>query len=221
MKVVAYVPIKTNNQRLPGKNTKTFDDGTPLCSLLFNSLNNCSNIDEKYCFCSDVSIKEYLPQGITFLQRDSSLDSSSTLCNDIISSFISNVDADVYVLTHVTSPFLKTKTIEKCVDKVTAEGYDSAFTVSRIYDFLWDSNRQPVNFDPTCTVRSQDLEPLFKETNGVFVFTKDVFKRTNRRVGLNPYMCEVNELEAIDINIPTDFDLANSVYMGGNAVERY
>ena len=30
MKVVAFVPVKLNNERLPGKNTKVFEDGTPL-----------------------------------------------------------------------------------------------------------------------------------------------------------------------------------------------
>lgn len=30
MKTVAFIPIKMNNERTPGKNTKRFSDGTPL-----------------------------------------------------------------------------------------------------------------------------------------------------------------------------------------------
>lgn len=30
MKTVAVVPVKMNNERLPGKNTKCFDNGEPL-----------------------------------------------------------------------------------------------------------------------------------------------------------------------------------------------
>ena len=38
MKTVAFVPIKLNNQRTPGKNTKKFDDGTPLITLFLKTL---------------------------------------------------------------------------------------------------------------------------------------------------------------------------------------
>ena len=31
MKVTAFVPMKLNNERLPGKNTKAFTNGKPLC----------------------------------------------------------------------------------------------------------------------------------------------------------------------------------------------
>ena len=34
MKVVAMIPIKLNNERVPGKNIKKFSDGTPLMSLI-------------------------------------------------------------------------------------------------------------------------------------------------------------------------------------------
>ena len=34
MKVVALVPIKMNNERTPGKNTKRFHDGTPLIQCI-------------------------------------------------------------------------------------------------------------------------------------------------------------------------------------------
>ena len=70
MKVCAYVPIKLNNSRLPGKNIMPLYDGTPLCKLLLNTLSKVKNVDEKYCFCSDDGIKEYLPEGIKFLKRD-------------------------------------------------------------------------------------------------------------------------------------------------------
>ena len=38
MKVVALVPIKMNNERTPGKNTKQFDDGTPLIQFILKAL---------------------------------------------------------------------------------------------------------------------------------------------------------------------------------------
>ena len=38
MKVVAFIPIKLNNERTPGKNIKRFSDGTPLMHFVQSSL---------------------------------------------------------------------------------------------------------------------------------------------------------------------------------------
>ena len=60
MKIVAFVPIKMNNERVPGKNTKCFDDGTPLIQCILKSLVNIPEIDEIYVYCSNEKIKEYI-----------------------------------------------------------------------------------------------------------------------------------------------------------------
>ena len=46
MKTVAVVPVKMNNERLPGKNTKCFDNGEPLIKYVLSSLSKVKNIDE-------------------------------------------------------------------------------------------------------------------------------------------------------------------------------
>ena len=216
MKVVALVPIKTNNERLPGKNTKKFDDGTPLCDLLFGTLSNVNNIDEKYCFCSDENIRDFLPEEIKFVKRSKELDRSVTSINEVISAFIDAVDADYYVLLHTTSPFIEKRTIEKCVEVVISKEYDSALSVLRLSDFFWDS-KGPVNFDPSNIKRTQDLEPFYKETSGVYVFSKTLFRSTNRRVGFNPFFCNVSLTESVDINDAEEFEIANAIHMKANS----
>ena len=69
MKIVSFVPIKLNNQRLPGKNLLPLN-GHPLCEYIFNSINKIEEIDEKYVYCSDESIRKYMPEGLKFLKRD-------------------------------------------------------------------------------------------------------------------------------------------------------
>ena len=36
-KIVAFVPVKLNNERLPGKNTKSFDGGKPLIEYILGT----------------------------------------------------------------------------------------------------------------------------------------------------------------------------------------
>ena len=212
MKVVAYVPIKLNNERFPNKNLKRFDDGTPLCNLVFNTLSEVEEIDEIYCYCSDPTIKEYLTGRVKFLQRSKSLDTPETKCGDIIKDFLCDVDTEILILSHVTSPFLRASTIRKCISAVKSGKYDSAFTASKVYDFLWRDDI-PLNFNPASIVRSQELPTIYKETIGCFTFPRKMFDKTGRRVGYKPYICEVDKIEEIDINYPQDFEIANAIYM--------
>ena len=116
MKVVAIVPMKLNNERLPNKNTKVFDNGKPLCYYILNTLLKVNNIDEIYVYCSDEKIKSYLPNNIKYIKRSTELDKSSTTMNEVLKAFINEIDADIYVLTHTTAPFVKSTSLEKCIE---------------------------------------------------------------------------------------------------------
>ena len=212
MKIAAYVPIKLNNVRTPGKNTKQFDDGRALCTFMFNTLAHVRGVDEAYCYCSNEQIKKYLPEGIDFLKRPETLDSSETQCHEIIRSFIETIDADIVVLCHATCPFVKVESIEKCIEMVKSGKYDSAFTVSQVRDFLWRDGK-PMNFEPGYAVKTQDLPEVFKESIGCYVFTKEMFLKSNRKVGFHPYLCPIDAYEEIDIDYPEDFEMANAIYM--------
>ena len=212
MKIVAFIPIKLNSERVPNKNLKCFSDGTPLAHLVFNTLSNVQEIDKIYCYCSDEKIKDFLIGRVEFLQRDKSLDTSETKVGDLIEAFLKDVSADIIVMSHVTSPFLKTETVKKCVNAVKSGKYDSAFTAAKVQEFLWQ-NGEPLNYNPAAVPRTQDLPIIYEETSGCFVFTSKMFFELNRRIGLNPYICEIGKIEATDIDYPEDFSLANAVYM--------
>lgn len=46
MKTVAFVPIKLNNQRTPGKNIKKFDDGSSLITVFLRNLIKVKSFDD-------------------------------------------------------------------------------------------------------------------------------------------------------------------------------
>lgn len=213
MKIVAFVPIKLNNERAPGKNVKRFDDGTPLLTHFLKTLVQVSEIDECYVFCSKEEVKDYLIPGVHFLKRPEYLDTKEATPQDIIKSFMDKVDADVYLVCHCTSPFVKAERISECIRKVTNEAYDSAFTGERIQRLMWYAGK-PMNFDAADIPRTQDLPVYYNEVSAAYVFKKETFEKLKRRIGENPYICEVSGVECVDIDYPEDFEIANAIYMG-------
>lgn len=208
MKTVAVIPMKLNNERLPDKNTKQFDNGKPLCSYIFNTLSKVKNIDEIFAYCSDQKIINYLPENIKFLKRSTNLDKNNSTMNDVLNAFMKDIDADIYVLAHATAPFVKASTFEKCINMVKSNNYDSAFSVKKIQEFLWKDGN-PINYSLNNIPRTQDLPEIYAETCGFYIFEKKILKEKNRRIGDNPYMCKVDDIEATDIDDEFDFNIAN------------
>ena len=144
MKVVAFVPIRLNSQRVEGKNLRLLG-GEPLLCHILRTLLEVEAIDEVYVYCSDPAVRPYLPDGVRFLRRSPRLDRNETLGREIYDAFTAEVVADVYLLAHATSPFIRPATIAAALHKVTDEGYDSAFSAERMQTFTWYRG-EPLNY---------------------------------------------------------------------------
>jgi CMP-N-acetylneuraminic acid synthetase len=205
-KVVAFVPIKLKSQRLPNKNILPIA-GQPLCWHILDALTRIEEIDEIYVYCSDEKVKDYIPEKAKFLKRDNRLDGELVKGFDIYDAFIKDVDADVYILAHTTSPFIKPKTFESALNKMINEDFDSAFSAQRIQTFAWYKGKA-INYDLNDVPRTQDMEPIYVETSGFFMFEKEIFTEHRRRIGFKPYIQEVDNIEAVDIDTKEDYDFA-------------
>ncbi|MBR5476903.1 MAG: acylneuraminate cytidylyltransferase family protein [Bacteroidaceae bacterium] len=209
MKVVAFVPIRLNSKRVVGKNLKMLGD-KPLLQYVLDTLAGTATIDEVYVYCSNEEIIPLLPQGVKFLKRDESLDRDETLGQEIYDAFTRDVDADVYILAHTTSPFIKAATIENAVKQVTEGGHDSAFSAQKVQTFAWYKGA-PLNYALKQIPRTQTIEPVYFETSAFYIFRKEVWTVAHQRIGENPYMAIVDPIEGIDIDNPEDFEFAARV----------
>ena len=52
------------------------------------------------------------------------------------------------------------------------------------------------------------MEPIYVETSAFFIFEKEIFTKHRRRIGFRPYIQEVSDLEAVDIDEPKDYEMA-------------
>ncbi len=195
MKTTAFVPIKLNNQRTPGKNLKKFDDGTPLITLFLKTLVKVKSFDDIYVFCSSPEIKDYLVAGVKFLQRPEYLDSQKATPQQIIQEFMRKVDSDIYAVCHCTSPFVTVEHFEECVQAAKSEEYDSAFTAEKLQHLFWTDENRPMNFDPADIPRTQDIKPIYSEVSAAYVFKREVFEKYQRRIGMKPYIAKVSGIE--------------------------
>ena len=209
VKTVAIMPIKLTNERCPGKNIKILGD-KPLLAYELDNLKKTGLCDSINVYCSSEEVVPYLPNGVDFIQRPPFLDLPTSNFNQIFDAFMKVVDADIYVYAHATAPFITVETMVQCIEAVKSGEYDSAFCAEKLQDYLWQDG-EPLNFDALNLPRTQDLKLIYKETSGVYVFTKDAYIKYRRRIGVKPFIKEVSFKEAVDIDNPEDFDLAEAM----------
>lgn len=209
MKTVAFVPIRLNSKRVVGKNLKMLGDKPLLCYIL-DTLVKVRRIDAVYVYCSSEDVIPYLPEGVKFLKRPEFLDRDETLGKEIYEEFTKTVDADVYILAHTTSPFMKVETVENALAKILDEDYDSAFSAEKIQTFVWYKGKT-LNYDLKEIPRTQTIEPIFVETSAFFMFKRDIWKVHKQRIGFKPFIAEVDKIEGVDIDWPEDFAFAEKI----------
>lgn len=207
MRIVAFVPMKMHNERLPGKHLLPMPDGRPLMSYALETVSFVRGLDARHIFCSDTSIRQHIPDGFIWTPRQPSLDDPRSGILDTLVAFARAVPGDVYVLIHATAPFLKAESIEKALSGVVRGDYDSAVAVRRSNQFLW-MNGAPINYSPTMVPRTQDLSSVYAETTGMYIYGRDLLLERGRRIGERPYLVEVSAREAVDVNEEIDYRVA-------------
>jgi len=221
MKLVALMPMKANSERVPGKNFKVL--GTkPLFEHMLGTLVALDAIDKVIINTDapDMFLEYELVRHEKVLVRERPVEivGNYVSMNEVIADDIRNVDADTYIMTHATNPFLSGDTIKQCLKKYyegTCSGeHDSLFTASKIQARLyWDDGRA-VNHDPDVLLPTQHLVPFFEENSLLYIFSAGSFRSMNARVGKRPLIFETERLESIDIDTPEDWSLAAAVARG-------
>lgn len=221
MKLTALLPMKGTSERVPNKNMKDFD-GAPLYHAIMKSLLASKYID-KVVINTDSKLiandaKENFGDSVVIIDRPTEIQGGDVSMNVIIDYDLNQLETEHFLQTHSTNPLLRAETIDNAIESyfecLEKRSCDSVFGVTKVQTRFYDKDAQPVNHNPQELLRTQDLEPLYEENSNFYIFSKDSFKNAgNKRIGMKPKIIEVNKLEAVDIDEPEDFKLAELLYL--------
>jgi CMP-N-acetylneuraminic acid synthetase len=218
MNITLLLPMKGNSERVPNKNLKLFN-GKPLFHAIIDKLITSKYINKVIIntdsdLIAESAINAY-KDFIFIHKRPENIQGDFISMNKIIEHDLNNSDSDIYIQTHSTSPLLVIKSLDSAIERMLSKSknFDSIFSVTKIQTRFYDKKGVPFNHNPKELIRTQDLEPLFEENSGFYIFTKDSFKNAdNKRIGVRPLMFEIDKIEAIDIDEPSDFIIAETLH---------
>lgn len=219
-KVIAFVPAKGTSSRVPSKNMKILGNKSLFLHIL-DTLLSCYTIDEVYLDTeSDEVFKLAEGRRHKCMRRDPKLATNKTDGNQLLLNEAAHVEADIYVQALPTAPFLSQQTIDEAIfSLLTSKMNDSLFTVTKDKVYLWKKDGTSANYDPLHIPNSVDLEETITETMGLYVIRKDTLFERKSRIGKSPILFDIPAIESTDIDTPEDFNFADAIFKGLEALK--
>lgn len=214
-KVAVFIPIKDHSERIPNKNFVLIGD-KPLHSILVSKLEKENFVGNIYINTDSQRIMEYYRNNprVRLIERSKEVVGDFVSMNEVIKSSFKTINEEVILQTHATNPLVTMETFRKATKTYFDQldnGYDSLMSVNKYYKRFYDKDFHPVNHNPEKLLRTQDLDPLLMENSCIFLFSKKSFKKTNSRIGSAPFLFEMNEYEAMDIDWPEDLEVVRKM----------
>jgi CMP-N-acetylneuraminic acid synthetase len=219
-KVTVFLPCREGSQRIKNKNIKPFSNVEKgLIYIKLKQLINVENIEKIIVSTNDREVKEvaksFNNSKIIIDNRSELLSSSNTSTDELIKYVPSIIKKDTILWTHVTSPFVNEKVYKRAIETYFSNLHinDSLMSVTKIQKFLWNKNT-PINYNKEIEKwpRTQTLEPLYEVNSGIFITNRDTYIQENDRIGKKPFLFEIDEKTAFDIDWEIDFELAEILW---------
>jgi CMP-N-acetylneuraminic acid synthetase len=215
MKITALLFIRKNSERIPGKNFRLFN-GKPLFTIILDRLNKMDCIEKILVDSDSEEVLAYvagLEKGVG-IERPVELSGDTISANELLKYDIEYTEAEHFFQTHCTNPLLTEGTMELAIQHYFSliPQYDSLFSVTKIQNRTYFSGGAPINHTKGKTLRTQDLNPVYEENAGFFIFSRTSFIYSGGdRIGSRPFLFEVSPIEAVDIDYEEDFLLAELI----------
>lgn len=213
MKVAALIAARSGSVRVQNKNIRPFV-GSTLLEVKIEQLKRVSNIDEIVVNSNDDEILAIAEKhGVKTVRRDPYYASNNVSMSDVYRNMAENMDCDIIVYANCTNPLIKDETIYDIIDffKKNSDTYDSVNSAHLIKEFLFKDNL-PINYDLRHQPRSQDLPDISALNFAVNVLRKETMIECKNVVGYTPYLFNIDQVEATDIDNPIDFFISEQIY---------
>lgn len=212
MNSACFIPIKSNSERVPGKNFRVLN-GKKLYQYICEHVKEADVFDDVFVDTDSLEIAQFAHElGFKVIERKPELGTDEANGNDLLMyHFLQFPSYDFYFQLFATAPFLQPDTIQSCYNHLLqSKEYDSCFTATENYNFYWFCG-QPVNYRPGILPRSQDMPPVIEETTGLYGIKARSLERFHCRIGENPFAYIINKFEAVDINTENDLRMAEFI----------
>jgi N-acylneuraminate cytidylyltransferase len=217
MSIIAIIPARGGSKGIPRKNIKMIA-GKPLIAHTIECAKKASCIDYVFVSTDDKEIAEISKKyGAIVIMRPAEISGDTASSEAALLYTLNRLRVDEYypditVFLQCTSPLTSPEDIEEVVKLVKNPHIDCAFAVASFHHFIWshdvDGNVIEINHDKNVRQMRQDRHSNYIETGAIYAMKTEGFRNARHRFFGNLAMYRMPQERSIEIDTPTDFEIA-------------
>ena len=209
----ALIAVRGGSSRVEKKNIRSFA-GSSLLKIKVEQALKIKSINKVIVSSdSEEMLNIALSLGAIPIKRPSKYCSNFVPMKEVYKHLAESIDGDHIVYLHVTSPLLKTSTLETSIEiyKKLEKKYSSLASVEHLMKYIWFKNKA-INYDPNNHPRSQDLAKYYSLNFAINILPRQTMIETKSILGNNFYPYFISDLESIDVDTELDFEIAEYIF---------
>jgi CMP-N-acetylneuraminic acid synthetase len=218
------------NKRVPKKMIKPFA-GSSLIRIALEKVLKCKNLDKNKIYLSayEDELKEIAYDlGIQVYDRSlesvQETDEVKPKMRDVY-GWAFDLESEYFLMIGACNPMLKPETIDRAIEYFQTNDIYSLFSVVKKPNFFFDKDSQIISKymgsrehrEYFYHFGTQWVEPIYEAAHSIYLFETEYFRNNNMHrwsfTKNDPYLFEISDHEAFDIDYPWQFELAEAAYI--------
>lgn len=214
-KIVAMIPARLGSKRIPKKNIRYMGD-KPLIQYPIDLAKDSGRFDSVWVNTESKELGQIAEKmGIQFHQRPDELANDQATNREFTYEFLQKHECDYVVMINPTSPLLRKETMDKFLDYVEENDFDTILSVISEKEETFYKGK-PLNFTFDKKINSQLLEPIETVCWALTAWKRETFIKLQES-GINPvFGGEVGRFsipkdESCDLDTLEDWNIAEGM----------
>lgn len=213
MKTVAFIPARGGSKSIKNKNIMPIG-GKP---LLYWSVLACvasAKVEKVFVSTDSGEIKSTVESfgfdKVEVITRSADTATDTASSESALIEFCQNYEFEKVIFLQATSPLTKPADIDGAVEKLEKEGSDSVVSVVKNYQFLWDVNGNPINYNPLNRPRRQDWDGYYIENGAFYISSRKNILSSKCRISGKISFWEMSPKTVFEVDEPDDWKIIES-----------
>jgi CMP-N-acetylneuraminic acid synthetase len=198
------IPALDSNQYYPDGDLVRFGDTTLLEWKISQVLGVVDKENIYVSTPSDKIIDLVQGYGVNFVKR-----SHGTAPSQWIKESVEPIASEFVLWAHVTSPFISAGDYQRMLETFfnLPENLDSLITVYKEQEYIFYQGI-PLNFDIDEYKGRKEIEPVYRNTNGCYITSRESYRQDRKYFGRSPHYYEVDKLTSLEIKDIDHYEMA-------------
>tara|TARA_B110000116_G_scaffold29272_1_gene22053 strand:- start:1577 stop:2215 length:639 start_codon:yes stop_codon:yes gene_type:complete len=211
MKIVSIILARGGSKGIPDKNIIDLNN-KPLIYYTINASKK-SKVSETWISTDSKKISIIAESfGAKIIDRPKEYATDQSSSEQALKHFSTEVEFDIMVFIQPTSPLIYASDINKGLDLMKRDKYDSVFSVSKEHWLpRWSLDIKPINWSPSDRPRRQDMKEKYVENGAFYITTKEQFLQSGIRYGGKMGIVELPISRSFQIDTYEDLEILKKI----------